>query len=90
MATPITAALMRDLLASGAMNPTLVRWDDTDELAIVPGVLFSDISYADRARPHTAIVTQAEIQQGALGDYDPDNPTDDDYAAMADMLNSGA
>jgi hypothetical protein len=83
----VTAEDVRELLESGSMDPTLVRWLDTGEVEVVAGVLFGDISYSNYDREHELIVTQQDLR--STGDFDSSNPTDEDCQALAEMLNEG-
>ena len=81
----ITAEDVRELLTSTSMDPTMVRWLDTDEVEVVAGVLFSDISYSNRDREYEIIATANDLRQ--QGDWDVENPTAEDCEAFAEMLN---
>jgi hypothetical protein len=84
MAT-VTADDVRDLLTSGSMDPTLVRWQDTGEVETVAGVLFSDISYSNYDRDYEILATANDLRQ--QGDWDIEHPTDEDFEAFAAQLN---
>jgi hypothetical protein len=85
----VTIEDMRELLTSGYMDPTLVRWNDTGELEVVSGIDVYDGTYYGGTGEATAtvIVSRAAVEGGCLGDYDVDAPTADDFAAMAEVLN---
>lgn len=88
----ITAEDIRELLTSTSMDPTLVEWLDEDEavvdmIEVVSGVLFSDISYSRYYQPYRIITTANDLRQ--QGDWDIENPTDEDFEAFAQMLNEG-
>lgn len=84
---PVTVAAVRALLTSTGMEPTLVRWADSGDVEVVSGVLFTDISYSNYNREHEVLATPANLK--ALGDWDTEHPTEDDYRAFAQMLNEG-
>jgi protein-tyrosine-phosphatase len=72
------------------MDPTLVEWlneDDAivDMIEVVSGAHFSDISYSRYYQSHRIITTAADLRQ--MGDWDIENPTDEDFEAFAQMLN---
>lgn len=86
----VTADDVRELLTSTIMEPTLVEWLDeneavTDVIEVVSGVLFGDISYSNYDREYRVITTATDLRQ--QGDWDIENPTEDDYEAFAQMLN---
>lgn len=81
----VTADDVEELLTSGSMEPTLVRWADTGEVEVVAGVLFSDVSYVHYDREHEVIATATDLR--AQGDWDIEHPTADDFEAFAQMLN---
>lgn len=83
---PVTADDIRALLDySPRADATLVRWLDTGEVESVPAVLFSDISYSNRDREYDILVEAADLR--SQGDWDTENPTDEDYEVFAQMLN---
>ncbi len=84
--TRITADDIRALLDySPRADATLIRYQDTGEIDIVPAVLFSDISYSERDREYETIATAADLR--SQGDWDIENPTQADYDAFAEQLN---
>lgn len=85
MTTKITASDVRRLSESGGVDATMIRWSDTGEVEIVPYALFNDISFDDRDREHSVILTRAALHS-SQGDTDWDNATTEDYEAWAEML----
>ncbi len=90
--TSVTADDIRELLTSRAMDPTLVEWLDGnsavyDNVEVVSGVLFSDISYSNRDRAYRILATAEGLRQD--GDWDIENPTEDDLQAFAQQINEG-
>lgn len=85
---PVTADDIEDLLTRGCMEPTLVRWLDTDEIEVVAGPLFSDISYSNRYRKHQILVTADDLQ--SMGSWDTEHPTQADFEAFAEYVNDNA
>jgi hypothetical protein len=90
----VTADDIRELLTSTIMDPTLIEWLNEDEavtdvIEVVSGVLFSDISwsYSRRNDAYRILTTAADLRQ--TGDWDIENPTDEDFEAFAQMLNEG-
>lgn len=88
----VTAADIRELLTSRITDPTLVMWlgeDEavTDPIEVVSGALFNDISWSHRNDACRIITTANDLRQ--QGDWDIENPTDEDCAAFAQMLNEG-
>jgi hypothetical protein len=84
MATKITAGDVRRLNESGGVEATMVRWSDTGEVEPIPYVLFNDISFDDRDREHSIIISRADPH--SLGDADWDNAATEDYEAWAAAL----
>lgn len=100
---PVTLDNVRDLLGSGRMEATLVRWltadqwHDAGEVEVVSGVMLRDMQYArsgydsddpDDGPDYELIITANDLR--ASGDTDWDNPSPDDLAAAAEWLNSPA
>lgn len=83
----VTADDIRELLTSGSMDPILVRWLDTDEIEVISGVLTTDISYSNYRRAHQVLASANDLRQ--MGDWDINNPTDEDFEAFAQQLNEG-
>ena len=70
----IRAEHVRALDDSRAMDPTLVVWlapgagaprqtPTADDVEVVPRVLFGDISWSERGRPHIAVSTRPEVRR---------------------------
>jgi hypothetical protein len=84
MATKITAGDVRRLNEAGGVGATMIRWSDTGEVETIPYVLFNDITFDDRDREHSIIISRADLQ--SQGDTNWDDATDEDYAAWAEAL----
>ncbi len=82
----VTTEDVRELFDSRCMEPCLVRWLDDGTVEVTSKVLFSDISWSERRRPHKIIITLADLN--SIGDHDIENPADEDCEAYAEMLNS--
>ena len=92
MAAQVTADDIRELLTSRSMDPTLVEWLNEDQavrdvIEVVSGALFTDISWSHRNDDYRIITTANDLRQ--QGDWDIENPTDEDFEAFAQMLNEG-
>lgn len=89
MTATVTAGDVRELLESRQMDPVLVRWATSDgfhtagEVEVVSRIVFDQYSEAKGE----IIVSQNDLRSNG-SDYDPDNPTDEDCAALAEMLNA--
>lgn len=85
---PVNPGDVEELLTSRSMEPTLIRWSDTGEVEVVSGVLFDDISYANRNREHQILATATDLR--GAGDWDTEHPTPADFEALAEYLNDNA
>ncbi len=81
----ITADDVMELANMHGYNPTMIRWDDTNEIEVIRYIAFNDISYEDRFRAHTIIATHDCIE--AIADRLIDDMTGDDYIGIAECLN---
>jgi len=81
----ITREHVRELLESGAMEPTLIQWPDTGEIEVVPAPNFTDIIWSERGSEYTIIADAASVRTGY--EYDPEHLTDEDCEAIAEHIN---
>ena len=82
----VTAEDVEDLLSRHPRSEaTMVRWLDTGEIETVAAALFNDISSSNYTREYETISTAADLR--SQGDWDAENPTQDDYEAFAMQLN---
>jgi len=91
----VTADDIRELLTSRIMDPILVEWK-SEEYAVtdIIEVVSSALGYRDREgnffhgdHEATVLASAADLRQ--MGDWDTENPTEDDFAAFAQMVNEG-
>jgi hypothetical protein len=89
----VTAADIRALLTSTGMDPMLVAWLDEDEavtdmIEVVSGSLgytTRDGTFLEGDRAGEVLATANDLRQ--VGDWDIDNPTDEDCEAFAAQIN---
>lgn len=86
----VTADDIRELLTSRILDPTLIEWTNTrhavhDTVEVVSGALFTDISWSHRDDDYRILATANDLRQ--QGDWDIENPTDEDCEAFAQQIN---
>jgi hypothetical protein len=79
----VSADHIENLIHSRVMDPTLIIFQDTGEIEVIPGPWMDDVSWSDRNRDYAVIINKTDIEN-----FENWNEDDPGYQAVADLLNN--